>query len=295
MSTITLKNNNCTAKVLLKGAEMASFKGADGREVMWHADPNVWGQHSPVLFPVCCRPIDGKVIFDGVEYPMTMHGFARERLFTVVKQGDDFVDLAMYPDDETRQMYPFEFVFHVIYTLLDNGYTTTFVVENKSDKVMPFCVGGHPGFAVPMEENADFEDYQLVFPQVEEGKNMLVPKGGLIDGYSYLDCFHNSDTLPLSYDLIHQHDTLIFPELKSRSVKLVHKTSGKGIHFEYPKFEALGIWTKTGMRAPYVCLEPWHGLPASVTETGRFEEKPFATFLAPGMSWQASFTMTQIG
>ncbi len=294
MATITLSNGRCTAQVLLKGAQMASFRGPDGREVLWQADPAVWAQHAPVLFPICGSAPNNTVIFDGVAYPMPKHGFSRSPEYTVVKQGEDFVDLALYPSEETKAMYPFDFVFHVIYTLLDNGYTTTFVVENKSDKVMPFCVGGHPGFAVPMEEGAEFTDYQLVFPHVEEGKNHLAPGGGLIDGYEYLDCFHNTDTLPLSYDLFDEHDALIFAELKSRSVNLVHKKSGKGIHFEFPKLEVLAVWTKPGAHAPYLCLEPWHGMPASVTETGRFEEKPFATMLKPGMSWQASFTATLI-
>ncbi|MDY4140389.1 MAG: aldose 1-epimerase family protein [Eubacteriales bacterium] len=294
MANIRLSNGTCTAEVQLRGAQMASFKGPDGREVIWQADPGVWAQHAPVLFPVCGSVAPEGIRIDGTMYPMTKHGFTRNPDFTVVKQGDDFVELALTPTEESKPMYPFDFVFHVTYTLLENGYTTTFTVENKSDKVMPFCVGGHPGFCVPMEEGAAFTDYQLVFPQVEEGKNRLAPGGGRIDGYEYLDCFHNSDTLPLSYDLFDQRDALIFTELKSRSVKLVHKVSGKGIAFSFPKMEVLAVWTMPNKHAPYLCLEPWHGMPGEVGESGNFEDKPFVTMLAPGRSWQGSFTTTLI-
>lgn len=294
MENIILSNSTCTASIQLVGAQIASFKGADGREVIWQADPNVWAQHAPVLFPVCGSVRDGRISIAGVDYPMTKHGFTRTPVFTVCKQGDDFVDLVMCDTEETRTMYPFHFAFHVIYTLVDNGYTTTFLVENNDDRVMPFCVGGHPGFVVPMEEGASFEDYQLVFPQVEDGKNSLAPGGYLIDGYEYLSTFHQADTLPLHYQLFDERDALVFTELKSRSVKLVHKVSGKGINFAFPKMEVLAVWTKPGAHAPYLCLEPWHGMPGQVTESGTFEEKPFVTMLQPGKCWQGSFTATLI-
>lgn len=40
---------------------MITFKVADGREVMWQADPAIWGNSAPVLFPVCgmIKDIDG--------------------------------------------------------------------------------------------------------------------------------------------------------------------------------------------------------------------------------------------
>ena len=294
MENIKLSYGKCTAEVQLRGAQIASFKGADGREVIWQADPDVWAQHAPVLFPICGSVKDNQIIIDGVTYPMNKHGFTRNPVFQIAKQGEDFVELILTPTEESKPMYPFDFVFHVTYTLLENGFTTTFLVENRSDKVMPFCAGGHPAFVCPMEEGASFSDYQLVFPQIEDGRNSLAPGGGLIDGYEYLPEFHNSDTLPLRHELFDQRDALIFTSLKSRSVKLVHKTSGKGIHFAFPKMEVLAVWTMPNKHADYVCLEPWHGMPAQVTESGRFEDKPFVTMLQPGQCYKTWFTTTLI-
>jgi len=293
MSNIILCCGKTEAVIQRKGAQMVSFKGSDGREVIWQADPSVWGNSAPVLFPVCGMPKNEQVIIDGVTFPMAKHGFTRNPEFEVIKVGSDFVELVLTPNEESRPQYPFEFAFHVIYTLRENGFRTDFIVENKSDRVMPFCVGGHPGFIVPMEESAAYTDYQLVFPQQEEGKNLLVPGGGLIDGFEYIP-FENGTTISLSHDLFDDRDALVFPELKSRSVKLVHKESGKGLLFSYPKMEVLAVWSMPKKNGDYVCLEPWHGMPGQVTESGRFEDKPFVTLLEPGMSHQCGYDVALI-
>lgn len=293
MENIKLTCGGATAEIQPRGAQIASFKTASGREVIWQADPNVWAQHAPVLFPVCGSVKDNQISIAGQMYPMTKHGFTRNPEFQVAKQGDDFVELILTPTEESKPMYPFEFVLHVTYTLQENGFTTTFLVENRSDKVMPFCVGGHPGFVCPMENGAEFSDYRLVFPQVENGVNSLAPGGYLIDGFEQLP-LQDGTTLPLNYELFDQRDALIFTQLKSRSVDLLHKDSGKGIHFTFPKMEVLAVWTKPGAHAPYLCLEPWHGMPGQVTESGRFEDKPFATHLQPGRCYKTWFTATVI-
>ena len=289
MDTISLRYQSTSALVQLRGAQMASFRGADGREVIWQADPAVWAQHAPVLFPVCGTAKDNRVIVDGVSYPMAKHGFTRNPDFTPGKRGADFCELVLSPTEESRPMYPFDFRFHVVYRLFENGYTTQFLVENLSDRPMPFCVGGHPGFVCPMEAGARFEDYQLVFDREESGRNLLAPGGGELNGEEILP-LKDGRILPLRYELFDERDALIFDGYNSRAVELVHRETGHGLRFSYPKMEVLAVWTKPGAHAPYLCLEPWHGLPAAAGESGRFEDKAHATMLQPGESYTTWFT-----
>ena len=294
MADISLRYGNTTAKVRTRGAQITSFKAADGREVIWQADPAIWAQHAPVLFPVCCGVRNDHIRIAGQEYPMTKHGFAQAAEFQVAHVGDDFVDLVLTPTAESRAMYPFNFVFHVTYRLFEGGYTTTFLVENRSDRVMPLCVGGHPAFTCPMEEGAAFEDYQLVFPELEEGRNTLVAEGGLMGGTEMLADFRDGHVLPLRYDYFDQKDTLVFEGLHSRSVDLVHRTSGHGIRLDFPKLEVLGVWSMPHNHGSYVCLEPWHGMPGRVQDTDNFEDKPYVTLLQPGRVYTTWFTVTVI-
>ena len=114
----------------------------------------------------------------------------------------------------------------------------------------------------------------------------------MIDGAEILPDFQDGQILPLRHELFDERDALLFTELKSRSVTLQHQRSGKGLQFSFPKMEVLAVWTKPFMNANYLCLEPWHGMPAQVTESGAMEEKPFATLLEPGHCYKTWFTAT---
>ncbi|MBR3493996.1 MAG: aldose 1-epimerase family protein [Clostridia bacterium] len=295
MEMIQLRYHDTTAQIQQVGAQIASFKGPDGREVIWQADPAVWAQHAPVLFPVCGSVRDGQIRIAGESYPMAKHGFTRTPVFEIAQRGEDQVDLVLRDSEETRGSYPFSFAFHVIYKLFDGGFVTTFQVENHSDRVMPFCVGGHPGFVCPMEPGAAFEDYQLVFEQRESGENTLAPGGYLCNGTEQLAELRDGRILPLTHGLFDERDALIFAGLKSRSVRLVHRDSGRGLRFDFPKMEVLAVWTKPGAQADYLCLEPWHGMPGRVQDSDNFEDKPYVTLLAPGNVFSAWFTATLLG
>ena len=294
MENIRLSFQGAQAEVQLRGAQMASYRTPEGREIIWQADPAVWAQHAPVLFPVCGSVKNERIRIAGQEYPLVKHGFTRNPDFRVVRQGEDFVELVLEPTEESRPQYPFDFAFHVIYTLQPHGYRTTFLVENRSDRVMPFCAGGHPGFICPMEEGAAFEDYDLVFPEKEDGWNALAPGGGCIDGGETLECLRDEGRIPLTHDWFDPRDALILTHVKSRSVCLVNRNTGRGLRFDFPKMEVLAVWSKPGAKADYVCLEPWHGMPDTVDATGNFEDKPFVTLLEPGKAWQGSFEVTLI-
>ena len=294
MENIVLKQDLITAEIQPRGAQIASYRTAEGREVIWQADPSVWAQHAPVLFPVCGSVRNDTVLIAGQLYPMAKHGFTRNPVFSVVRKGTDFVELVLEPTEESKPQYPFAFSFHVIYTLIPGGFRTAFLVENHSSSVMPFCVGGHPGFICPMEDNASFGDYELIFPEKEDGWNALAPGGGCIDGGETLDCLKEESRIPLRYEWFDDRDALILTHLKSRSVKLVNRNSGKGIRMDFPKMEVLAVWTKPGAHADYLCLEPWHGMPDTADATGHFEEKPFATLLRPGEAWQSFFDVTLV-
>lgn len=43
---VSLRYGDCRAEVLLRGGQICSLRGSDGREAIWQADPAVWPQHA---------------------------------------------------------------------------------------------------------------------------------------------------------------------------------------------------------------------------------------------------------
>ncbi len=288
---LTLTYGNTSAKIDTRGGQIVSFKGAKGRETIWQADPAVWDQHAPLLFPICGAPKDGKVEIEGKSYAMPKHGFTRANPeMQIAAQGPDYVDLVLTDNEETRKVYPFAFAFHVTYSLFENGFRTQFVIENRDTRVMPMCVGGHPAFNCPMEDNASFDDYDVIFEENEDGcvDCVCVADGGVLDGTEILPFMHGN-VLPLNHDEIDKRDSLLFSNLKSRWVRLVNRKTGYGLTLSFPKMEALAVWSPTRKFADFICLEPWHGMPAYKSESGKFEDKKFVTMLKPGETYVTWF------
>lgn len=275
-----LENERFTLKVDALGAQPVSLKGKNGFEYLWTGNPEYWKGHAPVLFPIVGALRQGKAKIGGEWFEMGQHGFARHREFSLKEKGESTVSLNLSSDFETKKLYPFSFSLTVTYTLTDKGMDTAFSVENTGDKVMPFSIGGHPGFNIPVNEKAAFEDYTIVFEQPEEQKCPSIVEGeALIDPKKIAFALEGEREIPLTHSLFY-HDALIFEHLRSKRVKVVNRNSGKGVEMEFSQFPMLGIWSAKN-DGPYVCLEPWTGCATRTDEDDDFEKKHGMVFLPP--------------
>ena len=134
------------------GAQMVAYCDKGGKQRLWSGDPDVWGKVAPILFPAIGTVKDGQIRFGGKAYPLSKHGFIRDMVFEVKEAGADFCSLELRESEETLAQYPFPFALTVKHRLLPEGFSTEVWVENTSSGPMPFTVGGHPGFACPMDK-----------------------------------------------------------------------------------------------------------------------------------------------
>ena len=159
---------------------------------------------------------------------------ARHEEFTVTEQGEDYVTLQLTANEETKKQYPFDFVLTVSYYLTGSSITTKFTVKNADTKPMPFCIGGHPGFNIPIQSDEVFEDYDIVFEEKEEQKcPTLDMKSCLIDFEKTNFELDDTDTIPLQHSLFYR-DALVFENLNSTCVSLKSRQSGRGVMMEFP-------------------------------------------------------------
>lgn len=85
MATYTIENEKLSVTIAAHGAELSSiYDKENDRELVWQADPTFWNRHAPVLFPNVGKYYGGYFTYNGKEYPMGQHGFARDTEFEEV-------------------------------------------------------------------------------------------------------------------------------------------------------------------------------------------------------------------
>lgn len=289
---IKLRRGGLTALADTMGGELVSLRDWQGTEYIWGGDPAYWSGRNPILFPIVGGLKDGKVEIGGRTFEMARHGFARRSEFEVVDQGNDFVEFELRESAETLRQYPFPFSLRVLHQLSEDGFSTRFTVANTGDAPMPFCIGGHTAFRCPLEEGEQFEDYQLVFDTTESAASILPGPDGCLLYWEDGPILDHTDAIDLDHSLFDQMDTLIYDRLRSKTVRLRHRNTGRGVQVDFSEFPLVAFWTAPGKNAPYICIEPWQGCAAYDNESGRFEDKPHCVILAPGEEKTLRYTVT---
>jgi len=264
------------------GGELISFRDPEGTEYIWDGNPAYWPGRNPLLFPIVGNLKNGEVNFEGIPYEMSRHGFARDNEFTAVEQGDEYLVLELQESEDTLAKYPYPFKLQVRQQVIDGGFITAFCVENTGEKPMPFCIGAHTAFRCPIREGEAFADYEIVFDQKETAPMRRLTAAGLVSHDQREAFLDDQDRFTLDHEIFTRVDTIIFDELKSTGVSLLHKETGKGLRMDFEGFPMMAFWTNGAKKAPYICIEPWHGCAAVDNESGEFTEKPHCILLQPG-------------
>ncbi len=179
----SINNDNLKVIVDSLGSELSSIKTADGHEYLWQGSPESWMGRSPILFPIIGGLADDRYYLDGKTYSMASHGFARKKNWSVQQSEGRSLTLSLVSDPETHKQYPFDFTFAMSYTLSRSTLEVKYDIRNIGETVMPFSVGGHPGFQCPLETGYSFDDYRLRFNKPEETVRHL-KEGKLLTGKS---------------------------------------------------------------------------------------------------------------
>lgn len=282
---ITLHNGKISVLIDEFGAEIKSVI-KDGREYMWQGEPQIWSGTAPTMFPICGGLKDDKFIYGGIEYKLPKHGFARRKMFTLEQADNESAVLLLKSDDETKAMYPFDFEFRIIYTISGDAVTVAYRVDNVGDNTMYFSIGSHEGYYTP----EGVEDYDIIFPE-KETLNSVMVDGTLLQDHT-LPIIKDSNVLAL-YDKYFLVDCLLFKTLKSRSAVLRNRKTGKSIRIEFPDAPYFVVWHPHG--APFICIEPWAGIPDDHHSTYDLSKKEGIISLSAGQTYRATHTLTFLG
>lgn len=261
---VTISNQNLKAEINTFGAELVSLQKVEtNEEFIWEGNPEFWGKHSPVLFPIVGTLKNNSFLYDNEPYNLSRHGFAREQDFQIKSQSEQSITFSLLSNEATKLVYPFDFELLINYHLVDFSLKITYTVKNIGKKMLPFSIGGHPAFSL----KEDFAKYSLKFETNENLKSYRLIDELVSNRFDEIQL--KEKNLPLSYSLF-ENDALIIKEMQSKSITIL-KGNIPILKFDFVDFPNFGIWTKVG--APFICLEPWVGYSDTTENSGNIIEK----------------------
>jgi len=277
----TISNSTLKASIKHAGAELSSLKNNQNKEFIWEGNPDFWGKHSPVLFPIVGTLRNNTYTVYGKEYQLPRHGFARDMEFQLVEKIANSATFSLKSNEETLKKYPFDFELQLIYTLNETALNITYKVINKSETKMPFSIGAHPAIALP----DNFENYAFEFEKEEVLQFSLLENDLVSNKTKILETIEN--LVPLNYKLF-ENDALVFKTLNSKSLTVLENSKPYiKVHFE--DFPSLGIWTKE--QAPFICIEPWFGYSDTPENSGDLFEKEGILILNVNQTFTSKFSI----
>ncbi|MBF4491397.1 aldose 1-epimerase family protein [Flavobacterium sp. MR2016-29] len=278
----TISNSKLKASIKHSGAELFSLKNNQDKEFIWEGNPDFWGKHSPVLFPIVGTLKNNTYTINEKEYQLSRHGFARDMEFELIAKTDNSASFSLKSNEETLKKYPFNFELQLIYTLEETSLEIAYKVINKGETQIPFSIGAHPAIALP--EN--FENYAFEFEKEEILRYNLLENDLISNKTEILAAKEN--LVPLNYKLF-ENDALVFKNLQSNSLTIL-ENSKPYVKVEFEDFPSLGIWTKD--QAPFVCIEPWFGYSDTADNSGDLFKKEGIIILDVHQTFHSKFSIT---
>ena len=280
---ITLKNDRLTVKIAELGAEIKSVVSG-GVEYMWDGRPEIWSGTAPIMFPICGGLKDDKFVFEGKEYTLQKHGYARRTVFEVEEVSDAVVTFLHRSSEKTKVAYPFDYELRIRFSIDGNTLRSEATVENKSDKTMYFNVGFHEAYSTP----EGVEAYDVIF---DENETLSATElCGPLLSQTQTVILEDSKVLSLKEEYF-AIDALVFKDgVRSHAATLRNRHTGRAVRVEFPDCDRFLLWHKYA--APYICLEPWNGIPDVVGSSYELTEKEGITTLSANAKYTNIHTIS---
>jgi len=196
----------------------------------------------PVLFPFCSKT-DGDTYFaHGQAYTMPFHGLVKGMTFGVEEISGQSVRIYTVPNEVIlKENYPYDFVLHIEYRVEGKSLYTQAVIENRSDKCMPFYIGWHPYFRTSSKKDTTFTFDMQHYRSYLDGSEGGWP----------------GNTVDLTRALDH-----VFWGVGKREMTLENRADGYTARIIMDEMHSVA--TVCTAFDDCVCIEPWTGTPNAV-------------------------------
>ena len=284
---VSIRSDQLVAQIDPLGAQLSTLRDDAGRDLLWDGNPAVWTGRAPLLFPIVGELAGGMYRLGSKTYPLSRHGFARGKLFSVSAARSSSVTFHLLPDEATWQVYPFKFELEVRFELAGATLSLTTWIRNLGNADMIASFGYHPALRWPLPFGQPRAAHFIEFDHEEPAPVRRIDAAGLLTAQLHPTPIVDR-RLNLN-DALFQDDVLILDQVESRAV-IYGGDSGPRVRVAFPDAPYLGIWTKP--HAQFICIEPWHGIADPQGYAGDFSRKPGVFALAPGAALSANVSLT---
>ena len=187
VESITIQDpDGLTSADVLVGLGFNCFRfqtqlGGQTVDVLW-AEPGfesgtkrASGSGIPILFPFPGRIQGTQFTWNDHSYPLeegdgrgnAIHGFVHTRPWRLVESGSDFVTAefqASIDDAALREHWPSDFYLRATYRVANARLESHFVAENRGSEPLPFGLGTHPYFRLPLGLDSPADDCRVHIP-----------------------------------------------------------------------------------------------------------------------------------
>jgi len=266
MQTV-ISSQQLTVTINHFGAEVCSIINNSKTEFIWQAE-NEWQKHAPVLFPIVGKLKNDYFQYEEKIYNLSQHGFARNIIFNLISSTENSCTFELLSSLETKNNYPFDFIFQINYEVIKNKLFVIYTVSNPSPHQLYFSLGAHPAFSCQLNGNDTIGDYYLKF---EKSDFMLSELNSGLRTINKSNFNISKNKLLLSTDLFN-NDALIFENSQINKISLCSLAGNQKITLECNNWPYFGIWSKQNCNK-FICLEPWYGIADSELSDGDFKSK----------------------
>ena len=230
-----------------------------------------------MLFPVIGGLKDGQYSYEGRTYKLPSHGFARASEFSVTRAGEDCAELTLVSSAKTREGYPFDFSLRCSFQLERAGIAVRYDVTNTGAGACtsPSALTRRSSSRLPAGR---WRTTTCCSNGTKHGAMVFQGRHGdrREDGRSPRE---QPGAQPFADDCFDQ-GILIFKHPVSREFSIVNSRNARAVKVITEGVPYVGVWSKPG-GAPFVCIEPWHGIPDMSDTSGNLVDKEGILSLEP--------------
>ncbi|MCR5304153.1 MAG: aldose 1-epimerase family protein [Lachnospiraceae bacterium] len=257
---ITLENEYLICEISSFGGEILSIKDRSGIEYIWQGNAEYWVGHAPNYFPFQIKLERNIYTYMDEHYTLETHGFLKDMRMKVDSLTGESLVLSVSDTKESRKSYPFHFTLRLEFRLTGRTLTVKYVVVNLNNDSMYFAIAGNPGFNVPLEEGARFEDYRLRFFAGSEPRRIATFETGLLRGSSDEEFELDEDScVELSHNLFSDGAVLLADS--GGGITVESNDHDRSFVVSFLNMPYVCLWQKPDSEAPFICIEPWTSLP----------------------------------